>query len=256
MEPIDQSLRQLAASPESLDADTLRRLRDAYPYFQLPAMALMKYHKPQLGEKEIAELELHLALTSGDKKALFDIMSDRSDSFADLYPPAPPARPQTTDNALDTFFANYGTADSAETQLLERLIFNPTPDYSEILLREDTADAPADATDSLVSRIDAFVRDHSPAHGNEPDKTAAPAPRTPPRPEAEPGGTTVARHQSDNSLLSESLAKIFIKQGRYERAYEIISNLSLNYPKKSIYFADQLRFLQKLIKIRQAQMAD
>ena len=42
--------------------------------------------------------------------------------------------------------------------MLERLIFNPTPDYSEILLREDTADAPADATDSLVSRIDAFVR--------------------------------------------------------------------------------------------------
>ncbi|MCM1037565.1 MAG: hypothetical protein NC406_09620, partial [Bacteroides sp.] len=57
---------------------------------------------------------------------------------------------------------------------------------------------------------------------------------------------------ADDSLLSESLARIFIKQGRYERAYEIISNLSLNYPKKSIYFADQLRYLRKLMLIQQA----
>ena len=54
--------------------------------------------------------------------------------------------------------------------------------------------------------------------------------------------------KADDSLLSESLAKIFIKQGRYERAFEIITNLSLNFPKKSVYFADQLRFLQLLIK--------
>ena len=50
-----------------------------------------------------------------------------------------------------------------------------------------------------------------------------------------------------NSMLSESLAKIFIKQHRYDKAFEIISQLSLNFPEKSIYFADQLRFLQKLI---------
>ena len=53
--------------------------------------------------------------------------------------------------------------------------------------------------------------------------------------------------QQDESLLSESLAKIYIKQRRYSKAFEIISNLSLKYPEKSIYFADQLRFLQKLI---------
>ncbi|MDE6469309.1 MAG: hypothetical protein K2L28_10500, partial [Muribaculaceae bacterium] len=52
---------------------------------------------------------------------------------------------------------------------------------------------------------------------------------------------------SDDSLLSESLAKIFIKRGRYEKAYEIISGLNLKFPKKSAYFADQLRFLHKLI---------
>lgn len=49
-------------------------------------------------------------------------------------------------------------------------------------------------------------------------------------------------------FFTQSLAKIYIKQKKYERAYEIIKHLSLNYPEKNIYFADQLSFLEKLIK--------
>ncbi|MDE5979652.1 MAG: hypothetical protein K2G84_06445, partial [Muribaculaceae bacterium] len=44
-----------------------------------------------------------------------------------------------------------------------------------------------------------------------------------------------------------SLAKIYIKTRRYEQAYEILNDLSLRFPEKSSYFADQLRFLRKLI---------
>ncbi|MDR0976793.1 MAG: tetratricopeptide repeat protein, partial [Prevotellaceae bacterium] len=44
-----------------------------------------------------------------------------------------------------------------------------------------------------------------------------------------------------------TLAKIYIKQQRYEKALEIIKKLSLNYPNKNSYFADQIRFLEKLI---------
>lgn len=49
-------------------------------------------------------------------------------------------------------------------------------------------------------------------------------------------------------FFTETLANIFIKQKKYDRAYEIIKHLSLNYPEKNIYFADQLSFLEKLIK--------
>ena len=38
-----------------------------------------------------------------------------------------------------------------------------------------------------------------------------------------------------------------VKNGNYRKALEIITELSLNNPKKSIYFADQMRFLRKLI---------
>lgn len=51
----------------------------------------------------------------------------------------------------------------------------------------------------------------------------------------------------DESFFTESLAKIYIKQRRYDKALEIINKLSLIYPEKNIYFADQIRFLKKLI---------
>ena len=52
---------------------------------------------------------------------------------------------------------------------------------------------------------------------------------------------------SDDEFLSESLAKVYIKQRKYRQALEIIEKLSLKYPEKNIYFADQIRFLKKLI---------
>ncbi len=243
--------RLLAADPAAVDIDTLRDLNRRMPYFALPAMTLLRLHKDQLSDSEAAALQFHLAVISGDKTAIFNQLSDHSADFSSIYPPAEPEPEQSTDSALDTFFANYGTADPAETRLLEQLIFNPTPEYSETLLLDgdNSSDTASPEPGSLEERISAFVRDHAPADPLTPayeiDTADTPAP---PQQTHQPKPNV----PSDDSLLSESLAKIFIKQGRYERAYEIISNLSLNYPKKSIYFADQLRFLQKLIKIKQA----
>ena len=54
-------------------------------------------------------------------------------------------------------------------------------------------------------------------------------------------------NEEDEDYFTETLAKIYIKQGRYTKAMEIIRRLSLKYPKKNRYFADQIRFLEKLI---------
>ena len=51
----------------------------------------------------------------------------------------------------------------------------------------------------------------------------------------------------DDSYFTETLAHIYVKQKRYEKALQIIKNLSLKYPEKNVYFADQIRFLEKLI---------
>ena len=248
MDTSDAKIKALINDPVSLTVDELRELNRRYPCFPLAAITLLKHHGNELSDAETAALRLHLAIITTDKKALFDILGERAENFAAIYPPAPPKSTATTENVIDTFFANYGSADPAETALIERMIFNPIPsDYSEQMLAEDSSSRLTAEEDSLESRIDAFVRDHAP----EPEKPSAAIVEKPRHSESQPT-PAVAQTKSDDSLLSESLAKIFIKQGRYERAYEIISNLSLNYPKKSIYFADQLRFLQKLIQIKKA----
>lgn len=53
----------------------------------------------------------------------------------------------------------------------------------------------------------------------------------------------------NEELFTETLAGIYIKQHRYQEAMEIIRSLSLNFPNKSSYFADQIRYLEKIEKI-------
>lgn len=47
--------------------------------------------------------------------------------------------------------------------------------------------------------------------------------------------------------ITENLAKNLIYDKKYIEAIEILKKLNLNNPKKSVYFADQIRFLEKVI---------
>ena len=82
----------------------------------------------------------------------------------------------------------------------------------------------------------------APTHKSEP----APARKSPAEHENKPQAAP-SEPAADDTFFTESLAKIYIKQRRYEKALQIIKKLSLKYPEKNIYFADQIRFLEKLI---------
>ncbi len=234
-----QSLADKA--PDALDNDARALLADAaarYPYFAVPALALIRDGHT---DNDTDSLRQRLALTASSQRTL--AFAAYGDQWRDFYPAAAEPQPQDTTDVIDTFLRTYGSCTPEEEALIEKMIFNPAPDYAGMLAREEQEnlpEAPTDAPDSPDARIAAFIlREHPAAHKEEEPEPQADeeAEKSPiPRPE-----------HSDDSLLSESLARIFIKQGRYERAHEIISGLRLKFPKKSAYFADQLRFLQKLI---------
>ena len=58
----------------------------------------------------------------------------------------------------------------------------------------------------------------------------------------------VAQNKHDSSLMTETLAKVYLEQKKYENAIQAYRILSLKYPEKSGFFADQIKRIQILQK--------
>ncbi len=239
--PTLHSFLRLLPDPAAVpDADMVATLADEAPWFVLPASVRLR-RCPDISPEEARQLSERIALNTPGIEAQATLIDHDSDLWAQFYPADDtPSRPDTTD-AISTFLETYGHGDSPEDDaLLERLIFNPQPDYASVLEEEYGSDptGASPAGDDHTARIDAFLA--RPRTLSSDPEASAPEPAAPAAPAA-------AGISPTDSSLSESLAKIYIRQHRYDKAHEIISNLNLNFPEKSTYFADQLRFLQKLM---------
>ena len=52
----------------------------------------------------------------------------------------------------------------------------------------------------------------------------------------------------NNDIITETLAKVYAKQEHFEKAILAYQKLSLKYPQKSSYFADQIKVIKKIKK--------
>ncbi|MCC8038576.1 MAG: hypothetical protein LIP02_10695 [Bacteroidales bacterium] len=250
---------------EPVDPAWLDQMQRLHPGVTVPATLLLSREHPGVGDDMARALTERLAILSPSRETLASILLPEAAGWLNFYPPQQGPEPLTTDQVIDRFIDNYGGRDPKEDALLERLIFHPTADYAQVLAEEEESslpspnEAPEGSQDALIN---SFILEHHNAgstdvraamegttlddHNQETtgNKQGAVAPSPAPDKPSDPATTR------PTPALSESLAKIYTKQGRYEQAFEIISQLSLNNPEKSIYFADQLRFLRKLIKIQ------
>jgi hypothetical protein len=55
---------------------------------------------------------------------------------------------------------------------------------------------------------------------------------------------------SSDELMTETLAKVFTKQKKYNKALQAYQILGLKYPEKNSFFADQIKMIKKLQKLK------
>ena len=242
------NFQQWIQHPETLNRDTLYELRNMlarYPYFQSVRLLYLKnlyiLYDINFGS-ELRKAIVYIA----DRRKLFQLIEGerfaiqarkKGVALTEVLKDEPSV--DRTLALIDAFLATVPEEVTAQTGL------DYAVDYTAYLLKEDDATGESMAEVPKLKGhelIDDFI---------EKSESDTPLCMKPLKEESEvcmsPVEETSEQEEEDDSCFTETLAKIYVKQHRYSKALEIIKKLSLKYPKKNAYFADQIRFLEKLI---------
>lgn len=260
------------AHPELLDDRTLADLRsmlDEYPYFQTARMLYLKNLNNQGAisyERELRKNAIWVTNRSRlfyllDKRVLLPITLDEEESevstsfengltidFAELA--------EVTDFDLEPSVESGEALQKSENDELEQLIMSGAAQAGTFFDVDDQVNLEefkstfqkkknktASGSDEVKpnekltrknSLIDTFISEQPKIvpknSGEEPVKNL-------PEPESE----------ITQDMMTDTLAKIYIKQGLYEKAIHAYEKLSLKYPEKNIYFAGQIEKIKQII---------
>lgn len=243
-----ESIANLIARPDLLNKETLYGLRELvakYPYYQA-ARLLFLQNLFLLHDSHLVEEMRMAAIFIPDRRVLFQLIES---SNYDIQPNPLKMIAETEDHRntdrtqslIDDFLSGTKTESPSVVRHKPSAV-DVTTDYAAFLLQMDDAEPvtanPKEKPDRSAELIDDFIE-------NIPERIQLnDTPQYSPEVSDE---KSQDEESSDEGYLTMTLAKIYIKQQRYEKALEIIRKVNLNNPKKSSYFADQIRFLQKLI---------
>ncbi|MGI6242978.1 MAG: tetratricopeptide repeat protein [Prevotella sp.] len=248
-------IANLIKHPEQLDSETLYDLRSLlalYPYYQTARLLLLQnlylLHDPTFND-ELKRAAIYIT----DRKVIFNLVeaahyrfklseTDQNKEEQQKSGNKATGKQDRTISLIDNFLDTIPEEKEPEKKSKRR----PTPadaaiDYVSYLLETESEEkeecnlAPQLKGQDL---IDNFINNEG-----KKIKLKEEVEYTPALEETAPE----EQKEGNEGYFTETLAKIYIKQGRYDKALEIIQRINLTFPKKSAYFADQIRFLEKLI---------
>ena len=239
-------LTSLIQHPELMDRETLYELRSTlalHPYYQT-ARLLMLQNLYLLHDAAFDEELRRAALYITDRRVIFQMIEaahyQLQNTVAEDDKKTETADPNRTLDLIDSFL---GSIPSDELQARPQR--KPTPadaaiDYVAYLLdtesMPDNGDVPQLRGQSL---IDTFLEEEQ----GRIQLSDTPVSDTP----AAEANNSDDEETPEEEFFTETLARIYIRQGRYQKALDIIGRLNQQMPQKNAYFADQMRFLEKLI---------
>lgn len=268
------NIQELIQHPEYLTRETLyelRRITALYPYYQ-PARLLMIKNLYLLHDSSFDEELRRAAIYFTDRKVLFNLVEaahyrlkhkslqsftsvpDRRASVAEL-----DKGESRTVSLIDSFLNSIPEEENASDKVPSKkenlkeqrrkpTAADATVDYVAYLLATDFEELneKSENTDTVEladtnmnggALIDAFINNEKGRITLQDEPEYLPEVPIADNSEREP----------EDEYLTETLAGIYIKQGRYQKALDIMNRINEKSAKKNIYFEDQKRFLAKLI---------
>ena len=237
-------LTELINHPERLDRDTLYELRSMLalnPYFQT-ARLLMLQNLYLLHDSAFDEELRRAALYITDRKVIFNMVEAahyqlRNQQKVNSQEPKGDNSSRTV-ALIDTFLDSIPNDEEPKEKKRRPTPADAAIDYVAYLLETENDNKQEEEAPQMKGQdlIDTFLQ-------QEQGRIMLSE-----LPQEDSGDSQQDENDdNDEEYFTETLARIYIKQGRYQKALDIISRLSSKYPQKNAYFADQIRFLEKLI---------
>ena len=239
--------------PTKLDQSSLRELEelvDTYPWFQTAHLLVAKNHH-NIDSIKFHEVLRDSAAYAGDRTVLYHLIhkpvikagmdrmdepgkdiADKSGLEEDLVRRLPDPEPATDSKDEFAFTRAYQLEEESipsETIAIEEYTFTGWFDHFQSITPEKPA-----KTDQ-EDLIDKFIKD-SPAMSRGKD--------IPPSDQ----DLSVSGSLDSDSFMTETLARIYEKQGMLKKAIYAYEKLSLKYPKKSTYFATQINRIKSQLE--------
>ena len=246
-------LINLIRHPELMDRETLYDLRSLiaqYPYYQTARLLMLKnlyiLHDPTFDE-ELRRAAIYIT----DRKVIFNLVESAHYQLKTTEKTAgekkqtkgAEQRPSTNE-LIDKFLETIPVEEEKDKSKKRKpTAADAAIDYVAYLLEtEEKEDVKSEETESspTLDLIDTFINNNEQGRIELKENIEY-------VPEIADEGDKNGENEDEEGYFTETLARIYIKQGNYNKALEIIQQLSLQNPKKNAYFADQIRFLEKLI---------
>ena len=245
-------ITELIEHPERMDCDTLYELRSVlalHPYFQTVRLLMLQnlylLHDP-LFDEELRRAAIYVT----DRKSIFQMIeaahyqlrqqiSSATGQTSSSSQSGSTGQTSRTIDLIDNFLDSIPQEESDKKAERKPTPADASVDYVSYLLSTEKAEQPTTNAPDMKGQelIDTFLKQE------QGRILLSELPQDTPEPVNNEG----ADEEIEEEYFTETLARIYIKQGHYQKALGIIGRLAERYPKKNAYFADQMRFLEKLI---------
>jgi tetratricopeptide (TPR) repeat protein len=264
----DQMLRYLD-DPSALNERTLGELReilDEYPYFQSAHLLFIRNLQNESSFRFSSQLKTS-AVFASDRTTLYHLLNPG------------PEKKQTQDKSLEISFvsvqedmttieltddlpeprdeseASFATlsnhsekeqSDLLNFELGERTytfeelgneVDKPLSELAKEISHVSVTEDKRDEREQKPDLIDRFIQDN-PAFSAKPSDNSEISERM---------NKQLERVSENDEFITETLARIYVKQGLYQKAIQAYQKLSLKYPEKSVYFARQIDEVTNLL---------